>query len=177
VTGLAYAVGFLAQLTFVDKYYIPVHLLPDFQVHQTIVFGAIYLIFYLSIGLFIYLLYIYLQKRFTRLRIIEDYFHSRLSSHRIAFPLFLLLIASTVLILVPLYVSSPAIGRRILKLRNMPRVVELQTHNQTPIIDANSWCYISRRNGLIVLGQMDKKRYMLIREEHIDKLIIEISEK
>lgn len=176
-TGVCYVLGFLAQTRRGPVHGIPWDLLPDLTLHQTLAVGALYLLFYLAIGLFVYLLWFYLDKRIKWLGAIRNYFRDRSSKHRIAFWLFLGLIGATILLMVPLYVQSPSIARRILQTKNLPKVIELHVKNHPPVTNADSLKYISRKKGIVVFVQLDKKRLILIREEDIDKLIIEIPEK
>jgi len=176
-TGVCYILGFIAITRRGRDYDIPWHLLPDLSFHQTITVGFLYLLFYTAVGLFIYLLYFYLNKRIKRLEAIQNYFRDRFLTHRIAFSLFLGLIGATILLIVPLYVDSPGIAIRILQVKNLPKVIELRVKKESPITNVASWNYISRKKGLFVFGQLDKKRLVLIREEEIEKLIIELPSK
>ncbi len=173
-TGVCYVLGFIAMTRRGRDYDIPWHLLPDLSLHQTLTVGALYLLFYLAVGLFIYLLYFYLNKQIKRLGAIQKYFRDRFLNHRIAFSLFLGLISATILLIVPLYVDSPGIAIRILQTKTLPKVIELRIKNESPIANVDSWNYISHKNGIFVFGLSDKKRLVLIREEKVDKLIIEL---
>ena len=173
ITAVCYVLGFLAHMRTGWTYGIPWHLLPDPPLHQTLVFGGIYLLIYAAIGLFVILLYLYLERRIARIKVVRTYFEDRFAKHRFVFSTFLVVISSTILFLVPLYLESP-FGRGILQSKTLPKVIELKATNNAAPKDPTSWHYISHKDGLIILGNTSEKRYALINEDEVQSLVIEI---
>jgi hypothetical protein len=173
--GLCYAFGLFSQIRLASEYGIPLHLLPSFEFHDTIVFGSIYVLFYISVGLFIYMLYIYLNEHARWFAKIASYFQDRFFKYKIAFPLFIFVIASTIILLHIIYLADLLTfsHSRMIQMKNFPRVIELKLKDKSSPADMNAWHYISRKDNLIILGQLDKKRYMLINQENIERLVLE----
>jgi len=170
--GICYATGFLAHRRSMWEFGVPWYFLPDVPLHQALFVGAVYVILYVAIAVAVYIVHVNAKTRLPSLNRIDQYLKSRFENHPLVYPAFLSVVIATTLALVPMFVYPPSYFG-MLQNRYHLRVIELELDNQTPVQNLDSWSYLCRKDGIIVLGQVSTRRYMLINEENVKRIVLD----